>query len=93
MSICEAYRLHNAIKTHFNSHQYDYFKYSGKIRSKFLPQSQYYVFETLTKRYGKELETFYVSNFLNNPKTWVLDLLSEDCNEIYKLYKIGRAHV
>jgi len=86
MSVYDSYRLYNSLKLHFNSESYNYFKYSGKIKSRYIPEHQFYIFEKLDKKYGDNLEDFYVSNFLENPKTWINDLLSEDCGEIYLSY-------
>lgn len=80
MTAFDAYRIYNAIKLHFNTEKYDYFKYSGKIKSKFVPEHQYYIFDRLNKKYREEIESFYVANFLENPSLWVNDLLSQDCD-------------
>jgi hypothetical protein len=83
MSALDAYKLYNALKLHFSTEDYDYFKYSGRTRSKFLPENQFHTFEKLYKKYNNDLETFYVSNFVENPKAYVFDLLSEESNERY----------
>lgn len=83
MSAIDAYKLYNSLKLHFNTEQYDYFKYSGKTKSRFMPNNQFHVFEKLYKKYNNDLETFYVANFLDNPKAYIFDLLSEEANERY----------
>jgi len=83
MSAYDSYRLYNALKLHFNSESYNYFKYHGKIRSKTVPQNQVYIFDKLDKKYGMNLEDFYVSNFIEDQNIWVFDLVSEECNERY----------
>lgn len=86
MSAYDAYILYNSLKLHFNSEEYNYFKYSGKIRSRFVPENQLYVFDKLYKTYGDNLEKYYVANFVENPKVWVFDLLSEECRESYNIF-------
>lgn len=83
MSAIDAYKLYNSLKLHFNTEQYDYFKYSGKTKSRFIPNNQIHAFEKLYKKYNTDLETFYIANFLDNPKAYVFDLLSEEANEKY----------
>lgn len=89
MSTYDSYRLYNSLKLHFNSESYNYFRYSGKIKSGSIPENQYYIFEKVYKKHGSDLENFYLSNFLENPKLWVNDLLSEECEERYK-YFLGK---
>lgn len=86
MTATDAYRLYNSLKLHFNSEKYDYFKYSGRIKSKFVPNNQFHAFEKLYKKYNSELETFFVANFLEDPKIYIFDLLSEEANEKYKSF-------
>lgn len=74
---------YNALKLHFTTQEYDAIKYHFKIKLKPIPQGHYYIFEKLHKKYGENLTEFYVANFLENPKVWINDLLSEDCNDIY----------
>ena len=86
MSI-EAGKLYNALKLHFNSEEYDYIKYNGKTRIKFIPQPQLYAFQKLNSRYGDELKNFYIANLLENPNVWIFDLLNQECDDIYKSWK------
>lgn len=86
MSAYDSYMMYNALKLHFNTEKYDYFKYSGKIKSKLIPENQHYIFDKIYKRYGNNLEKFYVANFLENPKIWVFDLLSQDSFDIFSVY-------
>lgn len=86
MSAIDAYKLYNSLKLHFNTEQYDYFKYSGKTKSRFIPNNQIHAFEKLYKKYNDDLETFYVANFLDNPKAYVFELLSEEADERYKSF-------
>ena len=84
MSTNEAGVLFNALKLHFNDDKYDFFKYNGRTRIKFIPESQFYVFKKLEARYGDGLKDFYVSNLLENPKIWVNELLTQEADDVYK---------
>lgn len=86
MSI-EAGRMYNALKLHFNSEDYDYIKYKGKTRIKFIPEPQVYTFQKLNNRYKEELQNFYISNLLENPNVWIFDLLNQECDDTYKSWK------
>jgi len=86
MSI-EAGKIYNALKLHFNSEEYDFIKYNGKTRIKFIPQPQLYAFQKLNSRYGDELKNFYIANLLENPNVWIFDLLNQECDDIYKIWK------
>jgi hypothetical protein len=83
MSAIDAYKLYNSLKLHFNTEQYDYFKYSGKTKSRFIPNNQIHAFEKLYKKYNSDLQSFYIANLLDNPKAYIFDLLSEEANERY----------
>ena len=82
-----AYQMYNALRLHFNSENYDYFKYSGKTNCKFIPENQRMLFDRLQKKYDNELLNFYLSNFLKNPKVWINDLFTEECEDIYKEFQ------
>lgn len=86
MSI-EAGKLYNALKLHFNSEEYDFIKYNGKTRIKFIPQPQLYAFQKLNSRYGEDLKNFYIANLLENPNVWIFDLLNQESDDIYKVWK------
>ena len=87
MSPYKTAELYQALKLHFNKDQYNFFKYSGKVNCKFIPESHYYIFDKLCKKYKEEVLDFYVSNFLENPSIWVNELLTEESNEIFLDYK------
>jgi T4 gene Gp59 loader of gp41 DNA helicase C-term/T4 gene Gp59 loader of gp41 DNA helicase len=83
MSASDAAIKYNALKLHFNTEQYDAIKYNFKVKLKPIPQGHYYIFDKLDKKYGENLVDFYVSNFLEDQKVWINDLLSEDCHLVY----------
>jgi hypothetical protein len=85
----DAFALYNSLKLHFTT-KYDYVKYGGKTnvsKDSFMLRKDKYFFYKLSRKYTKEeLFGFYVSNFLDNPKIWIGNLLSEDCDSIYKVW-------
>ena len=81
-----AYALWNALKLHFTSDSYDYFKYNGKTnvsKSTFSTNKSKYHFYKLSRKYNlEELKDFYVANFIQGKGDWVGDLL-QDGDENY----------
>lgn len=73
----EAYRKYLAIKNHFTKHDYDYFKYNGKVTatlSTFEKRRDKYFFYKLSKQ--KNVEQFLVASFVELGRdVWVGDLL------------------
>jgi len=72
-----AYALWNALKLHFTSDSYDYFKYNGKTnvsKSTFSTNKSKYHFYKLSRKYNlEELKDFYVANFIQGKGDWVGD--------------------
>ena len=81
-----AYSLWNALKLHFTSDSYDYFKYNGKTnvsKQTFTTNKSKYQFYKLSRKYDLvELKNFYVANFIQGKGNWVGDLL-QDGDENY----------
>jgi hypothetical protein len=85
----EAFSLFQALKLHFTSDSYDFFKYNGKSKvsvDAFENRKDKYHFYKLSRRLPNrdELIMFIVANFLNNENLWVGDLLSEESETIYR---------
>lgn len=82
----EAYALWNALKLHFTSDSYNYFKYSGKTnvsKQSFTTNKSKYQFYKLSRKYDlEELKLFYVANFIEGKGDWVGELL-QDGDENY----------
>ena len=82
-----AFALYNALKLHFTSDSYDFFKYHGKTnisKDSFLRRKDKYTFYKLSRKYSlDELKYFYVSNFLDGDK-WVGDMNTTEGEEVYK---------
>jgi len=89
MTPFEAYTKYLAIKQHFTTESYDYFKYGGKVRVKqetFEKRHDKYFFYKLSKK--KDIENFLVANFIDNESSWVGDLTQDKhCDEVYNKWK------
>ena len=90
MTSYDAYKLYLAIKLHFTTANYDYFKHNAKVISSlnaFLKRNDRFFFHKLATKYGDELMYYYVSNFVDRPKTWVGDLVRADGDTIYNKWR------
>lgn len=87
MSGYDAFRSYQAIKLHFSSDSFDYFKYHGKTRtneSSFNARKDKYLFHKLAKMYGEDdLVNFIMVNFTINGNVWIRDLLTDQAKENY----------
>ena len=86
-----AYAMFHALKLHFTSSSYDYFKYNGKTnvtKTTFSTRKDKYQFYKLSRRYGLEdLKNFYVANFIADDITWVGDLMTPQAEEVHKKWQ------
>jgi hypothetical protein len=97
MSPFEVYEMYLAIKMHFTQPSYDYFKYSGKVRSNiesFNKRKDRYFFEKLSrKKARKDVLDYFVSNFIESSdpsKMWVGEMKASG-EDNYLKWK-GRVH-
>jgi hypothetical protein len=76
-----AFALYNALKLHFTSDSYDYFKYHGKTnvsKQTFSTRKDKYHFYKLSRKYNlDELKNFYVANFVSGNDKWVGSMLQD----------------
>ena len=86
-----AFALYNALKLHFTSDSYDYFKYHGKTnvsKQTFTTRKDKYQFYKLSRKYGiEELRDFYIANFLEGDINWVGELLQDGDSNYAKWQK------
>ena len=86
-----AFALFNAIKLHFTSDSYDYFKYGGKTsisKDSFTNRKDKYTFYKLSRKYNlQDLRDFYVSNFLVKDVNWVGDIANAEGEENHKMWQ------
>lgn len=85
MTPFEVYRDYLALRNHFNSDSYDYFKYQGKSsigKDSFTSRKDRFFFEKVAKH--KDPHGFMLANFVHNPKSWIRDMAySDDAERIY----------
>ena len=86
-----AFALYNAIKLHFTTDSYDYFKYHGKTnvtRDNFAIRKDKYTFYKLSRKYKlEELKNYYVSNFLVTQSNWIGEIANLEGEETYKQWQ------
>lgn len=91
MKSFEAYKKYVALKLHFQSKNYDYFKFSGSVkvsREKFETRNDKYFFDRICKIYDDaQFESLLVSNFINKKDAWVGDVFSEQGRAVYTNWK------
>lgn len=74
MSPFEAFQMYHAVKRHFTTKSFDYFKYNGKTNLKlehFKKRKDRHIFERLAQR--QDLLKYLVANMTANPSFWPLD--------------------
>lgn len=84
MTPYEIFVAFRALKQHFSSDSYDYFKYQGKVRCSqetYKKSKDRFFFERLSrKKKPKEIIDFFVSNFIaaDNPSSlWIGDIIKK----------------
>lgn len=89
MSPYLAYREYLALKNHFNSDTYDYFKYrhkvSGGSEETFSKRKDHRYFNNLSIQ--KDPINLMVSNFAINPHIWIGDIISDEGKRTYLSWK------
>lgn len=91
MSPFEAYKLYLAVKQHFTTPSYDFFKYHGKVRAtetSFQTRRDKYMFYKLSKR--DDPLHYLVSILSQEPNIWVGDLFDPKYEEMYKTFLKNR---
>jgi len=86
----DAYVKYIALKRHFTSESYDYFKYNNKVKASFTAfdnRRDKFFFQKLAKR--NDVENFLVANFVENNNFWVGDeyLNTTEVDEIYSNWR------
>ena len=86
-----AFALYNALKLHFTSSSYDFFKYHGKTnvsKDTFLKRKDKYSFYKLSRKYSlDELRNFFVANFVYGDSTWVGEMTGPNGEDVYKKWQ------
>jgi len=87
----EAYKLYSAMKLHFTSKSYDYFRYNGKTnvsQDNFLKNKAKYQFYKLSRKFSlEELRNFYLANFVYGDSSWVGEMTGPEGETAYKKWQ------
>lgn len=90
LSPFETYCLFQALKLHFTTESYDFFKYGGKTKAtveQFNGKRDKYFYHRLSKRYNDDqMQDFIVANMLDDAKQWVGHFFDDDADLRYKVY-------
>jgi hypothetical protein len=84
-----AYITFSAIKRHFTTPTYDFFKYSGKVNSSFdsfCARKDAYTFQRLGKK-ERDVKGLVLANAVAKPKLWVGELLEDPAQTTYQAWK------
>lgn len=83
----DTFCLYMALKNHFSSKSYDFFKYGGKMRinkETFLNRKDRFQFQKLCRLYDDtQMKDFLVANFVQSNE-WVGKLLDDDAAQVYQ---------
>lgn len=86
MSAFDCYKEYLALKNHFSSPNYDYFKYNGKLKvnaDSFNTRKDKLFFQKLSKH--PDVHNFLIANLSKNEKAWIKELAySEEAERTYK---------
>ena len=87
----DVYKIYLAVKLHFTSKDYNFYKYGGKVNCKletFTKRNDRYFFHKLSTKYNEhEILDFFVANFITDSKKWIGNLLQNDGRDVYLDYK------
>ena len=92
MEAFQAFKTYVAIKNHFSSKTYDFFKYEGRTRASkatFEKRNDKYFFHKLSKR--RDVVDYLVANFLyNDSPAWIGDFINNEQSDrqYLKLVKV-----
>lgn len=86
-----SYIMFHALKQHFTTKSYDFFKYNGKIKlnqDHFMKDKCKYSYYKLSRKYDlDELKDYIVANFIDREIKWVGDLTNEEGEASYFKWK------
>ena len=88
-----AYQLFIALRTHFSSSRYDFFRMNGKTRvtkESYLKRNDKWFFDKIAKEYSaEELRDFYIANLLQD-RHYITELLDDGAKSTYINYQRQR---
>ena len=90
----DAYRLYLGIKLHFNTEDYDFIKYNGKVKAdlnSFIKskRNDKFHFAKLSRKYKEELKDFYISQ-LSFKDMWAGEMLEPESHKRFTEWKKRR---
>ena len=79
--------MYVALKLHFTSETYDYIKFQGKLKNK--PKFELIKDKWQMNKFARheDPQGLAISNMVKKPKIWVRDLLSDEGQKQYAVYK------
>jgi hypothetical protein len=87
----DTYKTYLALKQHFKSKSYDFFKYNGKVRASatsYETRKDKYFFEKASKKFKhEEFIDYIVANISRNSDSWIGNLLQENNQTNYKKWQ------
>jgi len=84
----DAYVTYLAIKRHFTTKNYDYYKYNGKVKANidsFAARNDAFFFSKLSKK--QDHINLILANVIDEPKIWVRDIVSDEGEQRYNKWK------
>lgn len=84
----KAYKHYMALKRHFTTKSFDFFKYNGQVKSAydtFVTRNDAMIFQRIAK--NPDYKNLILANMLENPKIWVGSLLDNESEEVYLVWK------
>ena len=91
MTAFESYKMYVALKLHFTTDSYDYFKFNGKTRvseTNFEKRKDRYFFKKLTNRKkDDEILPYFVANFVADSSGWIGNMVRSDGDDNYRAWK------
>lgn len=88
-----AWKLFTAVRIHYMSDSYDFFKYNGETKAAaswevFKNHRDKYSFVKLGRMYVREEMIYFLGiNFYHKPNLWIHDLFFDEAIQIYKSWK------
>lgn len=87
----EVFCQYQAIKLHFTTDTYCYFKYNGRVGTRpegFEKRKDKYMFHRLARNLkDDEVKGFFIANFLMKQKAWTQDFLEPEAMEVYRNWR------
>lgn len=88
MNCEEVYSIFHALKLHFNSTNYDFHKFHGRIKAVLKPiDKDYWCYQKLASYDNDTILGLCISNIIKNPKIYIRNLLSDESKEEFYFWQ------